>query len=238
MASFISTGGVSVPRSFNDAIRLLVGLILPSLCSLEEFNSCLAEVVLGILLRQTWVSFQVVVVLPHSCVGQILQAVDRFLCEVQEFEEDAECMVEGEILMVEEELTIHKADELLPDTVVDTESVNGEQVLGLEVGGCDNEGAPSDPNCDLMRQVKVEIGESSADQKDPPMMHLVKNQANSTHVKNQANPTHSPNSTGKVEARLQQSSQKGHRCTTCGKGFVSRSNMRAHMRLHEGTALR
>lgn len=209
--------------------RLLVGFILPSLCSLEEFNSCLTEVV---------------VVLPHSSVGQIMKAVDKFLCGVQGFKEEAECVVEGEILMVEgrmvekeleERFTAHKAGEPLPETVVDTESVNGERVLGSEVEGCDDEGAPSDPNCDLMREVKCEISESSDDKKDSkhqsslPPIHIVTSQANLTNL---------PNSSGHVVARMQQSSQKPHQCTTCGKGFVSRSNMRAHMRLHEGTALR
>ena len=197
--------------------------------------------------------FQVVVVLPHSCVGQVMKAVDKFLCGVQGLEEEAECVAEGEILMVEEvekkteggmvekeleeRFTTQKAGELLPETVVDTESVNGERVLGSEVEGCDNVGAPSDPNCDLMRDVKCEISDSSDDKKDSkhhsslPSIHIVTNQANLT------NP---PNSSGHVVAvtRLQQSSQKPHQCTTCGKGFVSRSNMRAHMRLHEGTALR
>ena len=195
--------------------------------------------------------FQVVVVLPHSCVGQIMKAVDKFLCGVQGLEEEAECVAEGEILMVEEvekkteggmvekeleeRFTTQKAGELLPETVVDTESVNGERVLGSEVEGCDNVGAPSDPNCDLMRDVKCEISESSDDKKDSkhhsslPSIHIVTNQANLTNL---------PNSSGHVVTRLQQSSQKPHQCTTCGKGFVSRSNMRAHMRLHEGTALR
>ena len=109
--------------------------------------------------------FQVVVVLPHSSVGQIMKAVDKFLCGVQGFKEEAECVVEGEILMVEGRMvekelegrfTTHKAGEPLPETAVDTESVNGERVLllGSEVEGCGDEGAPSDSNCDLMREVK------------------------------------------------------------------------------------
>ena len=205
----------------------------------------------GDYLWQKRVSFQVVVVLPHSCVGQIMKAVDQFLCGVQECEEGAECAVEGEILMVEEvekkveggmvekelekRFITHKAGEPVPETIVDPESVNGEQVLDMEVGGCEHEGAPSDPNCELMREVKNEISESSDVEKDSkhqaslPPIHLVNNQANLVHE---------PNSTGQFEARFRQSKQKPHRCTTCGKGFVSRSNMRAHMRLHEGTALR
>ena len=151
--------------------------------------------------------------------------------------EEVEKKVEGG--MVEKELekrfTTHKAEELVPETVVDPESVNGEQVLDMEVSGCEHEGAPSDSNCELMREVKNEISESSDVEKDSkhqaslPPIHLVNNQANLVHA---------PNSTGQFEARFRQSKQKPHRCTTCGKGFVSRSNMRAHMRLHEGTALR
>merc|ERR1719222_1588425 len=120
--------------------------------------------------------------------------------------------------MVEKELegrfTTQKAGELLPETVVDTESVNGERVLGSEVEGCDNVGAPSDPNCDLMRDVKCESSDDKKDSKhhsSHPSIHIVTNQANLTNL---------PNSSGH---NVQQSSQKPHQCTTCGKGFVSRS---------------
>ena len=44
----------------------------------------------GDYLWQKKVSFQVVVVLPHSCVGQIMKSVDQFLCGVQECEEGEE----------------------------------------------------------------------------------------------------------------------------------------------------
>lgn len=199
-----------------------------------------------------------VIVLPHSCVGQIMKAVDELLCGVQECEEGAECVGEVEILIGEgvekkvedsefDDRTVqyinNKADELLPEAIADTESVNigdrnSEQalVLGVEAG-CNNEGAPSDSNRNLlvMKDVKNEISESSDDQEDSKQQAPLQ----PIHfVNNQPNPTCPPNSTGQVQVRLHQSSLKPHRCTTCGKGFVSRSNMKAHMRLHEGTALR
>ena len=47
--------------------------------------------------------FQVVIVLPNSCVGQIVKAVDKFLCEVQEFEEEeGECVAKVEIMVVDD----------------------------------------------------------------------------------------------------------------------------------------
>merc|ERR1719153_2057694 len=46
---------------------------------------------------------------------------------------------------------------------------------------------------------------------------------------------HKVNFHGMEQERRQ---DKPYRCDVCNKGFVSRSNLRAHCRLHEGTALR
>ena len=84
-------------------VRLLVGLVLPCLGSLEEFNSCLAEVwSLGKLrFLGDKGSFQVAIVLPHSCVEEITRAVDELLSGVQESEVEAKCeleiLMEGEV---------------------------------------------------------------------------------------------------------------------------------------------
>ena len=95
------------------------------------------------------------------------------------------------------------------------------------------------PNtCDLsvMRGVKSNISQNSDDlkkQTNLPSISPVNSQRNQP-----LNLTYPPNSTGPAQPRLQQAGLKPHRCASCGKGFLSRSNMRAHMRLHEGTALR
>jgi len=221
--------------------RLLVGLILPCLASLEEFYNCLVEVV---------------IVLPHSCVEEITRAVDELLSGVQECE--VEILMEGEVedkgegkqaemegKVRTDQFRIHKANELSSEAVVDTEAVKPEfdhrnQVLAIKVEESDNKGGLSDmkPNtCDLsvMRGVKSNISQNSDDPKKQtslPSIHPVNRQPNQTSL------TYLPNSTGPVQPRLQQAGFKPHRCASCGKGFVSRSNMRAHMRLHEGTALR
>jgi len=225
--------------------RLLFGLILPCLGSLEEFNSCLAEVV---------------IVLPHSCVEEITRAVEELLSGVQDCEVEAECEVEilmegeGKQAAMEEklrtdQLTIHKANELSSEAVVDTDAVNVDhnprnQVLAIKVEESENKGGLSDvkPNtCDLsvMGGVKSNNSQNSdapnlrMEQTSLPSIHPVNSQPNQP-----SNLTYPPNSTGPVQPRLQQAGLKPHRCSSCGKGFVSRSNMRAHMRLHEGTALR
>ena len=114
---------------------------------------------------------------------------------------------------------------------------NDERALDLE-GECKNQEALSGPKqniCDsiLMGEVKNEMVKNCHYQTTgPPIKHV----ANQLHqISNMAHP---PNSTGHVISKMEQASLKPHRCGSCGKGFVSRSNMRAHMRLHEGTALR
>ena len=80
-----------------------MGLVLPCLGSLEEFDSCLAEVwSLGKLrFLGDKGSFQVAIVLPHSCVEEITRAVDELLSGVQESEVEAKCeleiLMEGEV---------------------------------------------------------------------------------------------------------------------------------------------
>ena len=210
-------------------------------------------------------SFQVVIVLPHSCVEEITRAVDELLSGVQEceveilMEGEVEDKMEGEVedkgegkqaemegKVRTDQFRIHKANELSSEAVVDTEAVKPEfdhrnQVLAIKVEESDNKGGLSDmkPNtCDLsvMRGVKSNISQNSDDPKKQtslPSIHPVNSQPNQP-----SNLTYPPNSTGPVQPRLQQAGFKPHRCASCGKGFVSRSNLRAHMRLHEGTALR
>ena len=147
---------------------------------------------------------------------------------------------EGEV-RTDQLIKTREANELPPEAVVDTEAVKGDfnhknQVLAIKVEG-DNNGGLSDvkPNtCDLsvmggVKSNNSQNGDFRIEQTSLPSIHPVNQPSNLTYP---------PNSTGPVQPRLQQAGLKPHRCASCGKGFVSRSNMRAHMRLHEGTALR
>jgi len=202
--------------------RLLVGLILPCLGSLEEFNSCLAEVV---------------IVLPHTCVEEITRAVDELLGGVQDCEVEAECEVEilmdgevedrGEKKQAEiegnvrtDQFTIHKANELSSEAVVDTDAVNVDhnhrnQVLAIKEEESDVKGGLSDVNpntCDLsvMRGVKSNNSQNSDVRKEQtslPTISPVNIQPNQP-----SNLTYLPSSTGSVQPRLHQAGLKPHRC--------------------------
>ena len=173
-----------------------------------------------------------------------MKAVDELLCGVQSSEDETECVEEVEILMEDEVEKVERGKEekeISHEALSDMESAkhvhNDERALDLE-GECKNQEALSGPKqniCDsiLMGEVKNEMVKNCHYQTTgPPIKHV----ANQLHqISNMAHP---PNSTGHVISKMEQASLKPHRCDSCGKGFVSRSNMRAHMRLHEGTALR
>ena len=228
-----------------------MGLIIPCLSSIDDFDCCSVEVLVDSLsYRRLKALFQVAIILPHFCVEQVVAEVDQLLCQVRENEGAAKVKEEPEVeIIVEEE--VEKIVE------VKDESEFGASGTNIDASIIDHTHSasvsPSDKraNCKLeqeqaekqgpynriyRRNDSLMIGEGKKDTvctdsddytDHTSLPHNAQNQPKTAtaHIINSSTPT-------------QQAGQKPHRCEKCGKGFVSKSNMKAHMRLHEGTALR
>jgi len=220
--------------------RLLVGLIIPCLSSIDDFDCC---------------SVEVAIILPHFSVEQVVAEVDQLLCQVRENEGAAKVKEEPEVdIIVEEE--VEKIVE------VKDESEFGAGGSSIDASIIDHTHSasvsPSDrrANCKLdqeqaeeqgphdriyRRNDSVMVGEGK---KDTVCTDAVdpKDYTDHTSLALPHNDQHQPKTAAahiiNSSIHTQQAGQKPHRCEKCGKGFVSKSNMKAHMRLHEGTALR
>ena len=222
-----------------------MGLIIPCFSSIDDFDCCSVEVLVESLsYRRLKALFQVAIILPHFSVEQVVAEVDQLLCQVRENEGAAKVKEEPEVeIIVEEE--VEKIVE------VKDESEFGAGGTSIDASIIDHTHSasvsPSDrrANCKLdqeqaekqgphdriyRRNDSLMVGEGKKDTvctDHTSLPHNAQNQPKTAaaHIINSSIPT-------------QQPGQKPHRCEKCGKGFVSKSNMKAHMRLHEGTALR
>ena len=222
-----------------------MGLIIPCLSSIDDFDCCSVEVLVESLsYRRLKALFQVAIILPHSSVEQVVAEVDQLLCQVRENEGAAKVKEEPEVeIIVEEEV------EKIVEVKDESEFGAGGTSIGAPIIDHTHSASvsPSErrANCKLdqeqaekqgphdriyRRNDSLMVGEGKKDTvctDQSSLPHNAQNQPKTAaaHIINSSIPT-------------QQAGQKPHRCEKCGKGFVSKSNMKAHMRLHEGTALR
>ena len=222
-----------------------MGLIIPCFSSIDDFDCCSVEVLVESLsYRRLKALFQVAIILPHSSVEQVVAEVDQLLCQVRENEGAAKVKEEPEVeIIVEEE--VEKIVE------VKDESEFGAGGTSIDASIIDHTHSASVSPSD--RRANYKLDQEQAEKQGPhdriyrrndsrmvgegkkdtvctdhtSLPHKAQNQPKTAaaHIINSSIPT-------------QQPGQKPHRCEKCGKGFVSKSNMKAHMRLHEGTALR
>jgi len=209
--------------------RLLVGLIIPCLSSIDDFDCC---------------SVEVAIILPHSSVEQVVAEVDQLLCQVRENEGAAKVKEEPEVeIIVEEE-------------VREIVEVKDESEFGA--GGTSFDASIIDPTHSASvspseRRANCKLDQEQAEKQGPHDRIYRRNDSlmvgegkKDTVCTDQSSLPHNAQNQPKTAAahiinssiHTQQAGQKPHRCEKCGKGFVSKSNMKAHMRLHEGTALR
>ena len=229
--------------SFDD--RLLVGLIIPCLSSIDDFDCCSVEVLVESLsYRRLKALFQVAIILPHSSVEQVVAEVDQLLCQVRENEGAAKVKEEPEVeIIVEEE-------------VREIVEVKDESEFGA--GGTSFDASIIDPTHSASvspseRRANCKLDQEQAEKQGPHDRIYRRNDSlmvgegkKDTVCTDQSSLPHNAQNQPKTAAahiinssiHTQQAGHKPHRCEKCGKGFVSKSNMKAHMRLHEGTALR
>ena len=222
-----------------------MGLIIPCLSSIDDFDCCSVEVLVESLsYRRLKALFQVAIILPHSSVEQVVAEVDQLLCQVRENEGAAKVKEESEVeIIVEEEV------EKIVEVKDESEFGAGGTSIGAPIIDHTHSASvsPSDKraNCKLDQEQAEKQGPHDRIYRRNDSRMVGEGKKDTVCTDHTSLPHNAQNLPRTAAAHIinssihtQQAGQKPHRCEKCGKGFVSKSNMKAHMRLHEGTALR
>ena len=222
-----------------------MGLIIPCFSSIDDFDCCSVEVLVKSLsYRRLKALFQVAIILPHFSVEQVVAEVDQLLCQVRENEGAAKVKEEPEVeIIVEEE--VEKIVE------VKDESEFGAGGTSIDASIIDHTHSASVSPSD--RRANCKVDQEQAEKQGPldciyrrnDSLMVGEGKKDTVCTDHTSLPHNAQNQPKTAAAHIinssihtQQAGHKPHRCEKCGKGFVSKSNMKAHMRLHEGTALR